>query len=239
MSSSAGATGTSPTPDGPWVEQWLSAPRFAIYEVAAAGDRAVGLQLYEWNTAMSAAVLHDLAHLEIGLRNAYDRGFTMSAPAGTPHWTAQPLLYFPVEQKRAANGTIYDPNERPRSQIDAAVREAGPGATSGKVVAEFMFGFWRYLSTSTHEVRLWRPALHRGFVKGTSRRAVDGPMAQLHKLRNRVAHHEPLLQVDLQARYANVVDLAGLMAPELRTYVEANSTWEKVLAERPAVLPKV
>jgi hypothetical protein len=70
---------------GRWVERWLSSPRFARYLAAAGGDRQLALDLYEWNAAVSAAVLHDLAHLEVGLRNAYDRALTAADPAGD--WT--------------------------------------------------------------------------------------------------------------------------------------------------------
>lgn len=211
----------------------MSGPRFGVYLTATSGDRSRALDLYEWNTTMSAAVLHDLAHLEIAIRNAYDSALTSRAPAGAPHWTRDALRYFPVVMKKAANGAPYDANERPRKQLAAAVREAGPGAPAGKVVAELMFGFWRYLSTSAHEVSLWRPYLHRGFVPGTSRKAVDGPMARLHKLRNRVAHHEPLLREDLARRFGDVVDLAGLISSDFQVYAQTASTWSSTLARKP------
>ena len=46
---------------------------------AAAGDRTAALELYEWNASMSAAVLHDLAHLEVAIRNAYDAALVAKA----------------------------------------------------------------------------------------------------------------------------------------------------------------
>jgi hypothetical protein len=70
----------------------------------------------------------------------------------------------------------------------------GPGAPPGKVIAELTFGFWRYLSTTAHHHPLWIPYLHTAFRPGTSRQAVDGPVDRLHQLRNRIAHHEPLLR---------------------------------------------
>jgi hypothetical protein len=137
----------SVTTPGPWVEQWLSKPRFDVYVAEAAGDRRLALDLYEWNTTISAAILHDLAHLEVAVRNAYNTAFVERTPSGSPHWTMDTLRYFPVAMKRAGNGSQYDANERPRSQIAAALREAGPSVAPDKVVAELMFGFWRYLST--------------------------------------------------------------------------------------------
>jgi hypothetical protein len=53
----------SPPPPGPWVRRWLSAPRHAVYLAAAAGDEERALALDEWNAQLSAALLHDLAHV--------------------------------------------------------------------------------------------------------------------------------------------------------------------------------
>jgi hypothetical protein len=96
----------------------------------------------------------------------------------------------------------------------------GPGrrwaqdkALPGKVVAELMFGFWRYLSVSGREITLWRPYLHQGFVTGTSRSAVDDPMNRLHRLRNRVAQHELLLTQNLPARRGDVLAKPRIRGP--------------------------
>lgn len=52
------------------MEQWLSAGRFRTYLNAAGGDRSKALDLYEWSARMSAAIMHDLGHLEVAVRNA-------------------------------------------------------------------------------------------------------------------------------------------------------------------------
>lgn len=222
---------TSAAP-GPWVEQWLSAARFHTYLTEAAGDRQRALDLYEWNTAIAAAILHDLAHVEVAVRNAYD-GALMARQPGTVHWTSEELRYFPVRWRTANNGRRYDENATPREQIAYARRSAGRGAPPGKVVAELMFSFWRYLSIAAREVSLWRPYLHHGFLPGTSRVAIDGPMSRLHRLRNRVAHHEPLLGQNLPGRRQDVADLLGCISPELQHHVVAQSTWAAVESQRP------
>jgi len=148
--------------------------------VTAAGDRARGLDLYEWNAAVSAAVLHDLAHLEVALRNVYDRALSVAATPRGRHWTAVPRQHFGPVIKRASDGSSYDANDKPRQQIAYAMRSAGgPAAPPGKVIAELSFGFWRYLSTSAHEVPLWLPHLRHGFVPrdlpASSRPTGDAP----------------------------------------------------------------
>lgn len=117
---------------GPWVEAWLSLPRFGVYAAAAGGDRRLALDLYEWNAVVSAAFQRDLAHLEVALRNAYDAAIVANTPAGLTHWTADPYRLFPVRWRAARDGTRIDANRSPREQIERAVREAGPGLSPAR-----------------------------------------------------------------------------------------------------------
>ncbi len=71
---------SGPPPPGPWVERRLSQPRHAVYLTARAGDPQLALNLYEWNAEISSALMRDLAHLEVGLRNAYDRALSARWP---------------------------------------------------------------------------------------------------------------------------------------------------------------
>lgn len=97
-----------------------------------------------------------------------------------------------------------------------------------------MFGFWRYLSSAAHEKTLWVPALHRAFPSGTDRALhVDGPVGRLHELRNRVAHHEPLLSTDVAGRLADLTGLAARLDPQLGQYLQATSSVPKLLTARP------
>jgi len=97
-----------------------------------------------------------------------------------------------------------------------------------------MFGFWRYLSSAAHEKTLWVPALHRAFPRGTDRAAhVDGPVGRLHDLRNRVAHHEPLLTMDVAGRAADLIGLANRLDPQLGEHLQATSRVSALLADRP------
>lgn len=219
--------------DGAWVESWLSAPRFAVYLAAAGGDRLRALRLYEWNAAVSAALQHDLSHLEVGLRNAYDRALCDGRDDRERHWVFDADRLFPPAWQKAANGVRYDANKTTRKLLANAIRSAA-GSTcalppAGKVIAELSFGFWRYLSVKRHDQRLWIPYLHRAFRPGVARRAVDEPIKRLHRLRNRVAHHEPLLGIDLLARCDDVLALAGFILPEQRSYIAATSACAKLL----------
>lgn len=73
-------------PYGPWVETRLSPQRFATYLRMAGHDRSRALALYEWSTSLNAALLHDFAHLEVGLRNMYDNALRGAVLPSNNHW---------------------------------------------------------------------------------------------------------------------------------------------------------
>lgn len=223
---------TAGSPPGPWVERWLSRPRFAVYLSAASGDPALALALYDWNAEMSAALLRDLAHVEVGLRNAYDRASRQRWP-GPPHWTSAHRSVFPPLY-RTRSGRRVDINVKPRESVERALEAAGgPSAPPGKVIAELMFGFWRYLSSAAHEKSLWVPVLHHAFAAGTNRADVDRPVGRLHQLRNRVAHHEPVLTTDIAGRAQDLITVATLIDADLGRHVAATSRVQVLLSQRP------
>lgn len=226
-----------PTPPagsaGPWVQKWLSPPRHAVYVTAAGGDHERALALYEWNAQLSSALLRDLAHLEVALRNAYDRALSARWPE-PPHWTSNGAQVFaPLYRRRGRR--IIDLNERLRDSLGRALTQAGgPTAPPGKIIAELMFGFWRYLSSSGHEKTLWVPCLHHAFPPGTNRRRdVDARVGRLQDLRNRVAHAEPLLRIDVMRHLRDLLALATMLDPQFGKYLAATTSVVDVVAARP------
>ncbi len=95
-----------------------------------------------------------------------------------------------------------------------------PLATESKVVAELSFGFWRYLLARRYTALL-RPAFpHLG---GSDRRTLELPVTNVHRLRNRVAHHEPVIAESIPARYDDILTIVGAVDPALRTWVDSDS----------------
>ncbi|CAM3152875.1 hypothetical protein NODU109028_00225 [Nocardioides dubius] len=54
-------------------QAWLSTPRLQGYLGASHHDLALALALYRWNSVTTGAALAEVGHLEVALRNAYDR----------------------------------------------------------------------------------------------------------------------------------------------------------------------
>jgi hypothetical protein len=221
-----------------WIEDWLSAGRFGTYLKAAGGSRHRALELYEWNSRLSAAFLRDLSHLEVGLRNACDRQLSAAVLPHDTHWTDPGTLLklFPVSiRKNKRNGKTWDANKNPRGKVlEARDRCGSPGIVPvpGKIVAELMFGFWTYLVADSHEKTIWVPYLHKAFPPGTDRDRVSQALTAIREFRNRVAHHENILKGgEIERR--RITNMVQMLSPEAHAHFQANSEASKILAQRP------
>jgi hypothetical protein len=123
----------------------------------------------------------------------------------------------------------------------ARARRAGRSEEHGKVVAELSFGFWRYLCTRPYQTSLWVPALVTALPHHPAagdprviRREVEHRMQQLHFLRNRIAHHEPIHQRNLGRDHGYVLDVAAWICPDTRDWIAGSSRCLSLLARRPA-----
>jgi hypothetical protein len=125
-----------------------------------------------------------------------------------------------------------DVNKKIRDQLEQA-RSKSAFSSPGHVIANLSFGFWRYLSSSAHEISLWRPYLHHAFLPGTSRKFVDSRVGDLHYVRNRIAHHESLLREDISHISKRLHELAGVISPHLSQYISMKSTVNNILKEKP------
>ncbi len=225
--------------EGAWIEEWLSIGRFSTYLAAAGGSRSRALELYEWNAKLSAAFLHDLSHLEVGLRNACDRQLSAATLPGDVGWTdpATLLTLFPVAMRRDRKaGGSHDVNKISRGNVERARLNAATTPHTppipGKVVAELMFGFWTYLFADAHEKIVWVPHLHKAFPPGTDRNRLNDALGALRDFRNRVAHHENILNGSESER-RRIVFVIRLLSADALAHFTANSEVATILANRP------
>lgn len=108
--------------DGPWIEDWLSIGRFSPTSRQPA-DLAHAHSSSTNGSPSCAAFLHDLGHLEVGLRNARDRALAAATVPGDAHWTdpATLLTLFPVLMRRdRSTGWARDVNKIARGNVERA-----------------------------------------------------------------------------------------------------------------------
>lgn len=186
-----------------WIGQALSEARFASY-LAESGDVAAAWRLYLWNIGISMAFYPLLHFVEITLRNALHR--ELGGRFGrTDWWSVAPL------------------NEHGQllvKQAQEKVSALGSPKNADDMVAKLTFGFWVSLVSHTYDRPLWVPALHRAFPYYHGRRdALHAELKEVLRLRNRVMHHEPIHQCDLQADHATIYRLFDHMSSGLAAAV--------------------
>lgn len=196
----------------------LSPARLAPYRATCGGDWQQVIVLYDWNTRISAAFFESLHYLEVGLRNAFDNAI---ASVFGSHWMA------------AGGGLL---TSQTMNSIAQARRHAGGSdALHGKVVAELPFGFWWSLLADEYNRGLWQPALRFAFEGPVRRRRAHLELDELRRLRNRIAHHEPIHSRDLKADYARILDLSGRLAPALADHIALTSRIPALLDSTPGL----
>lgn len=191
----------------------------APYVADADGDRAAALALYCWSSRTVAASFEVLGHLEVLVRNALDavlREHFSEAERGIP-WFVLPINENVSAAVETTRGRLREQNREYRDQI----------------VAGLSFGFWSGLLGPKYE-QLWRECLHRAFPHSTGRRkqvmiALEG----VRKFRNRLAHHDSILNVDVPFEVRRIVEVAGFIHPQAADWLTSLSRAMAVYAERP------
>lgn len=178
----------------------------------------MAIELYEWNIDLASALFHrHLGTLEVLIRNALHR--EMAANYNRHDW--------------------WNSSDAWRNELDdygrKRVRKALDGARCpGDVVAALSFGFWCALLDRNHE-RLWRAALHRAFpeYRGTRKR-LHKDLYHLVRLRNRLAHHEPIhARQGIALDHEKIIRISGLISMEMAQWMRERDPVPEVLARRP------
>lgn len=208
----------------PAVAALLTPARFGPYLSTCGGDVTAALALYQWNSEIAAAFFQSLGHLEVMLRNTMDaRLVARQQRAGrTTEWYDDPAV--PISPKA-------------RADVRAAHQRAqirGAATPRGKIVAELGFGFWRFLITRQYTSTLW-PDLASAFPYAPNRAltTIEDPVRRLHKLRNRIAHHEAVWQLALEDRRDDLRAILGYIDPAACAWVITGCRIDDVLTRRP------
>jgi hypothetical protein len=229
------------------IEALLGRARLETYLSAAYGDIARATDLYLWATQLSGALHGQISFVEIAVRNSLDlqlglwnRASGHSADWSAENQAAEPLYALLGGKLREARGrAIREGEERHPTHP-----RAGAVVTHDDVIAQLMFGSWvtvvRPISNEEsprRQQRLWTEALSKSFpyaLHGDAGRIDIGKkLDTLRRLRNRVAHHDNLLRVDVHHRLNGMLSLMAKMDPSYPSLATGRSTLRRLLREDP------
>ena len=196
------------------LERTLSADRLDPYRTSVGGDRELAVRLYEQNTLLAESLYGVLQGLEVALRNSMHE--QLAAGHGRPDWW---------------NAVGLEPEQATMLQkAQSALNREGKPLGPGRIVAELSFGFWTGL-TGPRYGDLWKNHLVKIFPRRPVQRAeVQMRLNSIRKLRNRIAHHEPILSRPLQRDANQIFDTLSWMSPITARWVRGNSTFDERFA---------
>jgi len=202
----------------------LSPPRVSTYLLALKDrppslDRAI--ELYVWNGQLGAALLTPISVCEVVIRNAVDDALTALHGPNWP-WAQGFYLSLPVRGREQLN----DARNKPTS------------TSTGKVIAELSFGFWESMFKASFDAALWTPYLAQVLPNMTmptyqGRGHIHAELIKLRKLRNRIAHHEPLLSLDVTKTMRDLKALVALRCQDTAAWMDQTNDLTALLAARP------
>ena len=209
---------------GPWVQQWLSSPRFDPYLKATGGDVDEALELYVGNAKLAGALLVDIGHVEVALRNSYNVALERRFGA-EPHWTSR------IEEVLGSSGATKGLGRLVTSQSactvapdsDQPISMDSSASSSDRVISKLSLGFWVSMTSAVHEQRLWIPAIRHAFASPPSRVDAHRTMTELRSIRNRAAHQDSLLGLDVRSAHVQLLDFAQALQPSVSEVIAAMS----------------
>lgn len=234
------------TPDN--LEALISAPRFQTYVNMCNGDKAQAVELYHWTGEVSGALLTDFRVLEVLFRNLIDSAIDDYVKTNHSQMVGE---WIDNDSWIPPAGYWWD-REAQRAIDQARRRVHDRNPTRGQIVAELMFGFWRYVISGRYEESFWIPILDHAFTDipghapGDRRRTLEESLIVLNKLRNRLAHHEPICRpwtfqfrrgrtevMSLDTQYKHLLQVVDWIDPTATTWITSNTRMLELLNRRP------
>lgn len=228
----------------------LHPARMQPYLEATQHNEMHALALYQWHTELAAAVQQILGITEIVLRNAMDarlQWWNRANGGMSDSWLLSPPvppLRSLIERKRVSALRAASHNALRRGP---GHQRYGQKVQHNDVLAQVMFGMWKDLLpnqtagaslTSIKNLnrdRLWDEALREAFphISDSDGSITFWRVADLHRLRNRVSHMEPLLDENLQSLMRQAFSLMKSIEPAVEAWVTGFNRVPDVLRARP------
>lgn len=165
-------------------------------------------RLYSYNVQLSSDFYVSLHMLEIALRNKADKALIASYGENWLHSVV--VLTDPYQQKCVKDACF-------------ALQRQNKIATHSQIIAELNFGFWSSIfgRSSNH---LWGQTLRPIFnISGLKRSAIAEKLRDLRRLRNRVAHYEPILAQPLIILRKDLLNLTFWLSADAHSWILRHS----------------
>ncbi|QQG28462.1 hypothetical protein JFY74_20900 [Pectobacterium carotovorum] len=214
------------------IKDSLSAARIGTYENIVGGATGLpqtekALKLYMWNAQISAAFFVPLHVCEVLTRNAISEVIETVYGDRWP-WSIgfERSLPIPIHGYKPKDDLISGRRNQP---------------TTGKVIPELKFVFWQKMLTGRFDTRLWNNhiltafphAVAQGLSAAQLRQNLYSDLETVRKLRNRIAHHEPIINRNLLDDFATIKRIIAYRCEHSVEWMQNNQMLLPLLTLKP------
>lgn len=212
------------------------------YLEATSGHRKNALALYRWNMGISGAFYQGLHIFEVALRNSMDEQLKIWNAAQVD---AQGRLYDGEWCKRPADpllrilgSDLPEAQDRAKKALLRSNKTRDPNHDD--IVAHMSLSAWRFLlpsKTDPGKAALWEDGLKNAFpnLVRPLQQLIDA-VENVYRLRNRIAHLEPLHKVNLEASLKNMQTVIADVSAPTATWFVTSTPIRDILDRRPKFL---
>ena len=218
------------------LQEWFSSDRMETYIHSAKNTGCDAVDLYVWNERISKALLEDIAHIEVLLRNFISR--RLVEDSGRVDWYHDNDRYrFSTARSTRFNDSI--------AEIEKNIRHANKQVLPGRVISGMMLGSWCFLLTGRLEQTVWKAIVNpkNGGMPNyplRKRSVFEHHVKMMRDLRNRLSHQEHIVMPDFakENRYLdeccdNLMWIARAIEPKAADWIQEQSRVRALRLTRP------
>ncbi len=210
---------------------------FAKYSENKQYQEQKSYELYLWNIQMSGALLEVIGFYEVALRNTilkmldkfyYPYGILSDAFIKTLSNTAGEEFIRKVNKIQHRLSPKKAPFEYRKNENGLLQPLRISGIPQGLIVADLTLSFWENMLTTKNKKRYWQRHFKMSFCYLENSSEIDvihKNTQEIRKLRNRVCHHEPIINVEIEKIFSNLKNTLAYIGPKL---VDVMNEFERV-----------
>ena len=208
------------------IKSTLSEIRLSSYDKVVQNEQQA-LELYWWNVEVSSAFWTLIQVCEVTVRNAVSAAITMRHGN---RWAWENSFIWTLTSSSK------------RYNVRAELEKAKIGANDiNNVIPKLNLIFWQKMFISAHDNQIWQPFIKQIFVNATDieacklRAEIHDDLEFIRRLRNRVAHHEPIFNQNLEKTYNIIIKIISYRCIDTANWLMENQQVTHLLANRPKV----
>ena len=203
------------------IEKFLSEERLKPYLLKCNNNKILALKLYYLYMSINESLYFPLQNVELIMRNSFYNSIALKY--GKDWILEKDYLLTGLSRKK----------DLLQKQLDFVYQEKiTPNIND--IISNVSFGFWTTFLDDDYEVEIWRPCLRKLFnaiyinQKDTLiRKEIRNKLKEIKKIRNRVFHHENLINFNLYNCFQEIINFIMLLSNELKIFTEQNSNFNK------------